>query len=138
MKLLSLFKLYLTTLAICLTMDMLWLGTIAHSFYTDQIGFLIAKSPNLFAAGLFYLLFAVGILVFAVFPALKEKKPKVQKALLLGGLFGFFTYCTYDLTNMATIENWPLVLTVVDVVWGVFLSATVAALSFLIGKKIFV
>jgi uncharacterized membrane protein len=84
------------------------------------------------AAILFYLLFIAGLLVFAVVPGLKAGS--LGKALLLGALFGLLTYATYDLTNLATIKDWPLVVTLVDLVWGVVLATSVTLVSFLVGR----
>lgn len=136
MKLTYLLKLYLASLAVFLAIDMIWLTTVAPSFYQDQIGFLLSENPNVLAAGLFYLLFVVGLLYFVVLPALKAKKIAVLKIAMAGGFFGLVTYATYDLTNYATIADWPLLLVVVDMIWGTVLSASVATLSFLIGRRL--
>lgn len=90
---------------------------------------------NWTAAIVFYLIFIVGILIFAVAPALESQS--WQKALVLGALFGFFTYATYDLTNLATLREWPLTVTLVDMVWGAVLSGSVATVSFFIGRSLF-
>lgn len=92
-------------------------------------------SVNWTAAIVFYLLFIVGILVFAVLPALDAGS--LMKAVLLGAFFGFIAYATYDLTNLATTKDWPLTVTLVDMAWGAVLSASVAAASYLIGIKLF-
>lgn len=115
------------TVLFCL-IDYLWLGKVAKNFYRSKLGALIAKKPNLTAAGLFYALFIVGLLVFAVAPA-KHEYHSVMNAFRLGALYGFFTYCTYDLTNLATIKGWPTKLAVVDIAWGVVLSSSVAGLT---------
>ncbi len=125
-------KLYLLTLAAFLVIDMVWLGLVARGFYRKYLGYLLSPSPNWIAAILFYLLFVAGILVFAVVPGLEAGTP--GKAVLLGALFGLFTYATYDLTNQATIKDWPLVITLVDLVWGTVLSSTVAWIGFVIGR----
>jgi len=125
-------KLYLLTLVAFFAIDMVWLGLVARGFYRKHLGFLLAPNPNWAAAILFYLLFVVGLLVFAVVPGLRAGS--LGKALLLGALFGLLTYATYDLTNLATIKDWPLVITVVDMVWGVILASLVTCSGFLIGQ----
>jgi uncharacterized membrane protein len=105
-------KLYLIALPVFLAIDMIWLGFIAKSFYAQQIGFLIKPNINWAAAILFYLLFIVGLVIFVISPAI-EKGSWVY-ALFSGALFGFITYATYDLTNLATLKDWPLLVTVVD------------------------
>lgn len=123
--------LYLGTLVAFLAIDAVWLGLVAPKFYTGQIGHLMAPSPNFLAAGIFYALYVVGILVFAVLPA-QEVGP--MKALLLGALFGFFAYATYDLTNLSTLKNWPILVTVVDLAWGTFLTGTAALAGYYISQ----
>ncbi len=106
-----------------LVLDALWLGVVAKSIYADGMGALMSSSPNLWAAAAFYLLFPVGLLVFAVLP---QADSLVWKAALMGALFGFFAYSTYDLTNLAVIKDWPLGLTFVDMAWGSMVSAIAA------------
>ncbi len=125
-------KLYLATLMAFFVIDMIWLGLIARAFYQKHLGFLLASPPNWTAAVIFYLLFIAGILVFVVVPGLKEDSLKTT--LLRAALFGLITYATYDLTNLATIKNWPVVVTVVDMIWGVVLSVSVSFVSFTVGK----
>jgi uncharacterized membrane protein len=84
----------------------------------------LSETVNWKAALIFYLLFIVGILIFVVFPSLE--KGSWTRAILYGALFGFFTYATYDLTNLATLKNWPLVIVFIDIIWGMFLSAVVS------------
>lgn len=112
---------------------MVWLGLIANNFYKKHIGFLMADEVNWIAALIFYLLFIAGLVVFVISPALQ--KNSLLTALLLGALFGLITYATYDLTNLATIKNWPLLVTVIDLLWGMTLSASVSIVTFLIAKK---
>lgn len=136
MRLSYLLKLYLVSFAVFLGIDMIWLTTVAPSFYQEQIGFLLAENPNVAAAGIFYALFVVGLLYFVVLPSLKVKKIALSQVALAGGFFGFVTYATYDLTNYATIADWPLLLVIVDMIWGTILSASVATVSFLIGRRL--
>lgn len=118
-----------TALAI-LALDVVWLAVIAKSFYRGSIGHLMADPPNLVAGGVFYLLYPVGILLFAVTPAPWSGPLRLvpwSQAVLAGALFGLFAYATYDLSNLATLRGWPLRLTLVDIVWGTALTAAAAA-----------
>ncbi len=127
-------KAYFITLPVFLAIDFVWLTLIARKFYAQYLGYIMKSNVNFAAAGLFYLLFVVGLVVFSVLPAL-EKGSWVQ-ALLLGALLGLISYATYDLTNLATIKDWPLLVTVVDMIWGTFLGATVSVVSYFILSKI--
>ena len=104
---------------------MVWLRVIAVSWYQDGMGPLLAESPNLMAAVAFYIIFPLGLMIFAILPA--EADTSVFKVIGMGALFGFFAYATYDLTNLAVIKNWPLGLTFVDMAWGSFVSGIAAA-----------
>jgi len=125
-------KLYALTVPVFFAIDMLWLGVIAKGFYRKQLGFILSPSINWAAAITFYLIFIVGILIFAVRPAVNNNS--WIQAVVLGALFGFFTYATYDLSNLATIKNWPLVVVVADIVWGMCLCTLTALLSYMISK----
>lgn len=128
------FRLYLVALAAFFAIDMLWLGLVAQPFYQQQLGFLLAPSPNWFVAIVFYLLFVVGILVFVVLPGLKADSLKTT--LLRAALYGLITYATYDLTNLATLKDWPALLSIVDMAWGTALSVLVSYISFLVGRHL--
>ncbi|MDP1614689.1 MAG: DUF2177 family protein [Methylococcales bacterium] len=128
-------KLYLTTLLAFLGIDALWLGLIAPAFYRSQIGHLMAENPNFLAAAVFYLIFIFGMVYFVVEPGVHEGT--LKKAVLRGALYGFITYATYDLTNHATLKDWTLLMTVVDMTWGTVLSASVTLVSVWAGKKLF-
>jgi uncharacterized membrane protein len=127
-------KLYFIALPVFFAIDMVWLGLVAKNFYAKQIGFLMKANINWPAAIIFYLLFIVGLVLFVIIPAL-EKHSWVN-ALLFGVLFGLITYATYDLTNLATIKDWPLLATIVDLIWGMVLAALVSVISFFIATKI--
>lgn len=124
---------YLTTLAIFAVIDTLWLGYMGDRFYRPHIGEVLADQFRLGPAVVFYAVYAAGLTLFAVTPGLKEGW---KTALLWGGLFGFFAYATYDLTNHATLKSWSLTITVADIAWGVFVSATTAALACLLSGRI--
>jgi uncharacterized membrane protein len=127
-------KLYLIALPIFFMIDMIWLGVLAKNFYKNQIGFLMKPDVNWTAAIIFYLLFLVGVVLFVIEPAL-EKKDLIF-ALSRGALFGLITYATYDLTNLATLKDWPLKVVVVDMIWGAVLSGTVCGSSYWIANKL--
>jgi uncharacterized membrane protein len=127
-------KLYLVSLAAFFAIDMLWLGLVARSFYQQYLGYLMTPSPNWLAAIIFYLLFIVGILVFVVLPGLE--KGSLKTTLLRAALFGLITYATYDLTNLATLKDWPVLVTVVDMAWGMILSVLVSSITFMAGKRL--
>ena len=127
-------KLYLIALSVFFLIDMVWLGLVAKNFYAKQIGFLMKTEVNWAAAVSFYLLFIVGLVFFVISPAL-EKDSWVY-ALGAGALFGLISYATYDLTNLATLKDWPMVVTVVDLVWGTVLAATVSVVSYGIATRL--
>jgi len=112
---------------------MIWLGLVAKNFYAKQIVFLMKTDINWLAAIIFYFIFIVGLLVFVVNPSLE--KHSWRQAVLSGALFGLITYATYDLTNLATIKNWPLSVTFVDLLWGTILAASVSVITYFIATK---
>jgi uncharacterized membrane protein len=124
-------KLYLLTVPVFFLIDMVWLGLVARNFYKQQLHSLLSPQVNWTAALLFYFLYIAGILFFAVRPGLEAGS--FGKACLYGALFGFFTYMTYDLTNLATLRDWPLLVTVVDIAWGTVLCTLVSSGAYLIG-----
>jgi uncharacterized membrane protein len=127
-------KIYIVTFLIFIGIDLVWLVQIAPNFYKKYIGHLMTDNPNLIAALIFYLLNIIGILVFAILPALN--KGYWQTALIYGALYGLLTYATYDLTNLATLKNWPVIVTLVDLLWGTVLSASVAVLGYFAATKL--
>ena len=132
MNILFYLKLYLLTIPIFFLLDIIWLGYIAKGFYRRNLAFILSPDVNWPAAAIFYLVYIVGILFFAVVPAFE--RASLMRALVWGSLYGFFTYATYDLTNLATIKNWPLVIVVIDILWGVCLCTLVASLSFMMSR----
>jgi uncharacterized membrane protein len=114
--------------------DMIWLGVIARGFYRKALEPFLTPNINWTAAVIFYLLFLVGILIFALLPGM-EKRSLVY-TVGMAALFGFIAYATYDLTNLATLRDWPLMLSIVDMMWGSFLSASTAGLTYLIMTRI--
>jgi uncharacterized membrane protein len=120
---------YLAMLFSFFVLDLIWLGLIAKPLYQQKIGFLLADNVNWLAAILFYLIFLVGILVFVILP---NQQNTLLKIIVMGALFGFVTYCTYDLINLATVKNWPWLITVIDLCWGSVLCALVSAAGYVV------
>jgi uncharacterized membrane protein len=134
LNIVRLLKIYLVTVPVFFLIDLCWIGLVARNFYQKHLGYLMRPSVNWTAALLFYFLFIAGIVVFAVKPALEQQS--AQRALAQGALFGFLAYATYDLTNLATIRDWPVIVTVVDMAWGAVLCGSVAWASYFIAWKI--
>jgi uncharacterized membrane protein len=116
---------YAGTAIVMVALDMLWLGVIAEPLYQQGIGHLMAEKPDIAVAVVFYLLYALGVVIFAVSP--QQGGASWAMTLTMGALFGFFAYATYDLTNLATLRNWPLRLSLIDIAWGTLVSAASAA-----------
>lgn len=127
-------KLYAIALFFFFAIDMVWLGFLSKSFYRQQIGFLMKSDVNWIAAVIFYLLFIAGLVIFVIMPSIE--KSSVVHAVLFGAFFGLITYATYDLTNLATLRDWPVLVTVVDLAWGSILAASVSALTYILSSKI--
>ena len=125
-------KLYCLTVPVFFLIDLIWLGVVAKNFYQKNLKYFLSPNVNWTAAILFYLIYIAGILIFAVLPAVA--KDSLRHAAVWGALFGFFTYATFDLTNLALLKNWPIVIVIVDILWGVVLCTAVATLSFYIAK----
>ena len=125
-------KLYALTVPVFFIIDLIWLGVAAKGFYQKNLKYILSPNVNWTAAIIFYLMYIAGILIFAVLPGVA--KDSVRHAVVWGALFGFFTYATYDLTNLALLKDWPLNIVVVDILWGVVLCTVVATLSFYIAK----
>jgi len=115
---------YLAAACIFLAADFVWLGFVARGFYRQQLGPLLSDHPSVVAAVVFYAIYLCGVVVFGVTPGLRAGA--WTSSLLFGALFGFFAYATYDLTNLATVRDWPVALTVVDMAWGTVLTAAAA------------
>lgn len=127
-------KLYLLTVPVFFLIDMVWLAFVARNFYKEQLHSLLSPRVNWTAALLFYFIYIAGILFFAVRPGLEAGS--LARACLSGALFGFFTYATYDLTNLATLRDWPVLVSVVDIGWGTVLCTLVSGAAYLIGARL--
>ncbi len=128
------FKMYIIALLIFVAIDAIWLGLVAPKFYKSQIGHLMSDEPNFVAAIIFYLIFIVGVVYFVVNPGVEAQS--LTKVLVAGALFGFITYATYDLTNLATLRDWPIKVTIVDLIWGTSLSTLIGTFTYLIYNAI--
>jgi len=115
------------------TIDLLWLGIVAKNLYNKHLGFILSSSPNWFAAIIFYLLYIAGVVFFVIDPAIKKGSWKY--ALFAGIFFGFITYATYDLTNLATLKDWPINITIIDLIWGSTLGGSVSWITYSIITK---
>lgn len=121
-------KLYFPLLALFVAADLLWLGIIMKNFYRANIGHVIGGGVFWPAAILFYLIFTAGLIYFAVMPGVESGM--LLKTVLMGMGFGLVAYATYDLTNQATIPNWPTLVTAVDLAWGMILSGFLSFIGF--------
>ena len=124
---------YMAALIAFVAIDAVWLGLIARRFYVDQIGHLMAERPALAVASVFYLIYLLGIVVFAVTPGLETGSPNV--AAFYGAFFGLCAYATYEVTNYVTLRNWPLQMVVIDTLWGAVLSAATAYIATLVALR---
>ena len=120
-------KRYLVTALIFLALDALWLGLVAPRLYRQHLGHLLAETTNVLAAAVFYLLYVAALLVFVINPALREGA--VWQAVYMGAFLGLVMYATYDLTNLATLKGWPLNITLIDLLWGSFVTAATSGIT---------
>lgn len=127
-------KTYLVAFVVFFAIDIVWLGFVAKNLYRENLGHMMADKTNWPAAIIFYAIFIAGLIFFAIHPALE--KDSWTYALLVGGLFGFMCYATYDMTNLATLKDWPLKITVIDIIWGTVLNALTSVVSFFIIRLI--
>lgn len=127
-------NLYLLTVPLFFLIDMLWLGVVARDFYRGNLSHLLADQVDWVAAIIFYLIYIAGILLFAVVPGLAADS--LRKTAVWAASFGFFTYATYELTNRATLPDWPMRLVIVDILWGITLCTLVGIAAHMIGKKL--
>lgn len=128
-------KVYLLTILVFFLVDIVWLGVISKNLYKNYLGHLMAPKVNWTAALIFYALFIAGLVFFVINPALA--KESLVYAILAGGFFGLITYGTYDLTNLATIKDWPLNITIIDLIWGTVLNALTSGITFTVIQKFF-
>ena len=128
-------KLFCFILPISIALDASWIGVIASGFYHSEFGNFFSATPNLAAAALFYILYALALIFLVLEPALKERS--LARAVIAGAALGFTAYMTYDLTNIATLTGWPIFGAFVDVAWGTLMTATTSGLTYMIATKVF-
>jgi uncharacterized membrane protein len=128
------FAIYFSFLFILIAIDLIWLLGVAKNLYRSEMGDLMATEPKLVAGLAFYLLYALGVCIFVIVPALS--KQSWLYALQYGALFGFFCYMTYDLTNLAVVRNFPTQLAFIDIAWGSFVTAICASIAYWVGNRI--
>ncbi len=126
-------KIYAVAFAAFCAIDLVWLGFIANKLYSKHLGYIMRPSPNWGVAILFYLLYLAGVVWFVINPAIEKQSWKF--ALFAGMFFGLITYATYDLTNLATLKDWPVLITVIDLIWGTTLGGLVSVVTWLIVTK---
>lgn len=119
---------YLLMLMLFLAIDFFWLGLVAKNFYQKHLGRFFSDKVNWTAALIFYLLFILGVMIFSVYPAVLQDS--LMRAVIFGVLFGLFTYATYDLTNLATLKDWPVPIVILDIIWGMVLSGIISGVGF--------
>jgi uncharacterized membrane protein len=124
---------YLASAATLVVLDAIWLTLAVPRLYQPALGDLLAPQPNFLVAAVFYLLYLVGVVVFAVLPAVEGKS--LLQALALGALLGLVAYGTYDFTNLSTLRDWPVGLSLIDVVWGTFLTGAAATVGYLVVSR---
>lgn len=128
------FGIYITFLIALVAIDLVWLLGVAKNLYREQMGDLMASEPKLVAGLAFYVIYALGVCIFVILPAIS--KQSLIYALQYGALFGFFCYMTYDLTNLAVVRNFPTQLAFIDMAWGSFVTAICAGLAYWVGNKL--
>jgi len=123
---------YLIATIVFFGLDMAWLGFVAKNFYRSRLSFILSENVNWPAAIVFYFIYIAGIYYFAIHPSILMCNWQV--AAVNGALLGFLCYATYDLTNMATIANWPISIVIVDIIWGTALTSSVAVATYFISN----
>ncbi len=123
---------YVIALSVFMVIDLVWLGFIAKDLYSKYLGYLMSDKVNWLAAVIFYLIFIGGICYFVLYPSLLDQN--ITNLFIRAALFGLMTYATYDLTNLATVKNWPIQITIIDLIWGTSLSTSVSVISYFIIK----
>ena len=127
-------KVYALTLVIFFLVDIVWLGVISKKLYKEYLGHLMAPNVNWAAALVFYFLFIAGLVFFVIMPAIEKRD--LMYAITVGAFFGLITYGTYDLTNLATLRDWPLNITIIDLIWGTFLNAATSGITYFVATSL--
>ena len=126
---------FAVTFVVFMGIDLVWLGFVAKNIYSKYLGYLMAPNVNWLAALVFYVIFIIGVLYFVIAPSLVDRD--FTQLVIRAMLFGFITYATYDLTNLATVRDWPITITIIDLIWGTSLSTSVSVISYLIITNFF-
>ena len=126
---------FAVTFVVFMGIDLIWLGFVAKNIYSKYLGYLMAPQVNWLAALVFYVIFIIGVLYFVIAPSLVDRD--FTQLVIRAMLFGFMTYATYDLTNLATVRDWPITITIIDLIWGTTLSTSVSLISYLIITNFF-
>lgn len=126
---------YLITFTVFIVIDLLWLGVVGQGIYQKYLGHLIKKNVNWVAAIVFYSLYILGLMVFVIIPAYQSQD--ILSGFLMGGLLGLIMYATYDLTNLATLKDWPITITLIDLTWGTFLGSLTSGLAVILSLWLF-
>lgn len=128
-------KLFFIAFPIMIAADLLWITVIASSFYKSEMEHLLSPNLNFWAAIAFYIIYVAALVLLVLHPAIMQHS--LGKAIVSAAVLGLTAYATYDLTNLATFRDWPLLLTCVDMAWGAFLSAFVSGATYLLATKVF-
>lgn len=131
---LDLMKTFFIALVVFFSIDIIWLAFVAKKIYQKELGFIMSPKPNWLAAILFYFIFIAGMVFFVINPAVERSS--WTYALYVGAWYGFVSYSTYDLTNLATLKDWPLKITIIDLIWGSSLGSLVSTITFFILKLV--
>ena len=125
-------KLFLTSFVTFLLLDALWLGLIARSFYSKQLSLYLTDNVIWLSALIFYVIFNIGLLIFVILPSIE--KNSYSTLFIYSLLYGLVTFATYDLTNLATIKDWPLIVSIVDMLYGMFVALAASSVAFYMNK----
>ena len=128
-------KIFCLALPILIALDASWVGVIASGFYKANLGPLLSATPNYGAALLFYIFYTCAIMYFALVPAIREHN--FMKSITPALVLGFTTYMAYDLTNLALLANWPLIVTYVDIGWGTLVTVLTSGLTYMVATKVY-
>lgn len=124
-------KLFSIAAVLFLVFDFVWLLFIARKIYQEQLGSLLGPT-KIIPAAIFYVLYLVGMLFFVVYPALE--KDSLMYALIAGAFLGLLCYATYDLTNLATIKGWPVLVTIIDLIWGTVVTTATSGITVFVAQ----
>tara|TARA_Y100001936_G_C15977069_1_gene614376 strand:- start:293 stop:694 length:402 start_codon:yes stop_codon:yes gene_type:complete len=119
---------YLSTGIFLLVIDYIWLGIVTKDYFSKQLAHLMADEVNMSIAAIFYVLYPIAVMVFVIFPALE--KGSWSHAAIYGAFLGFIVYMTYDVTNAATLKDWPHQMSFIDVAWGTFVTSATALVGY--------